>query len=46
MERADMIVVERGQAIEQNKGEKKELTQQPEIKPRQEQRKAKGFGLG
>lgn len=56
MERADMIVVERShqarqakeqnQAIDQNKREKMELVQQPEIKPRQEQQKKRGFGFG
>jgi hypothetical protein len=56
MQRADMIVAERShqekqakeqsQAVEQNKREKKELAQQPEIKPRQEQQKKRGFGFG
>lgn len=41
-ERADMIVAERNQAIYQNKREKEELTQKPEIKLKQEQQK-KGF---
>lgn len=55
-ERADMIVAERSlqtkqakeqsQALEQNKREMKELVQQPEIKPRQEQQKKIGFGFG
>lgn len=56
MQRADMIVAERNHqakqvkeqslAVEHNKGEKKELAQQPEIKPRQEQQKKRGFGFG
>jgi len=55
VQRADMIVAERShqekkakeqsQAVEQNKREKKELVQQPEIKPRQEQQKKRGFGF-
>jgi len=55
-ERADMIVAERNlqikqakeqsQALEQNKREKKELVQQPEIKPRQEHQKKRVFGFG
>jgi hypothetical protein len=51
-ERADMIVAERSrqakeqsQALEQNKREKKELTQQPEIKPKQERQQTRGFRL-
>ncbi|KAA6437910.1 hypothetical protein FEM33_19090 [Dyadobacter flavalbus] len=56
MQRADMIVAERrhqekqakeqSQAVEQNKREKKELVQQPEVRPHQEQQKKRGFGFG
>ncbi len=56
MERADMIVAERSlktkqgkeqaQAIEQNKREKRELTQQHQINPKEEQQKKKGLGFG
>jgi hypothetical protein len=31
--------------LKPNKGKKKELAQQPEIKPRQEQQKKRGFGF-
>lgn len=44
-ESADMIVVDRNQALQHNKREKKDLTQQPEIKSRQEQQKKKGSGF-
>ncbi|MCF2487774.1 hypothetical protein [Dyadobacter sp. CY347] len=37
---------EQSEAVEHSKGEKKELAQQPEIKPRQEQQKKSGFGFG
>ncbi|MCF0040838.1 hypothetical protein [Dyadobacter fanqingshengii] len=56
MERAYTIVAERNhqakeateqsQAVEQNQGEKKELAQQLEVKPKQEQPKKRGFGFG
>lgn len=56
MQRADMIVAERNHqakqvkeqslALEPNKGEKKELVQQPEVRPHQEQQKKRGFGFG
>jgi len=56
MQRADMIVAERSQqaklakeqsqALEQNKGEKKDLAQQPEIKLKQELQKKPSFKRG
>ncbi|MCF2488043.1 hypothetical protein [Dyadobacter sp. CY347] len=56
MQRADMIVAEQNhqakqaneqsQALQLNKGEKKELAQLPETRSKQEQEKKRGFGFG